>query len=947
MNLTSTATAPTATAPARLRRTQSSAVPTAPRWLCGRQRELEVLDRLVARVRAGEGSVLVLRGEAGAGKTALLDHVSQSASGCRVVRATGVESEIELAFAGLHQLCAPVLDHLDHLPHRQRAALATAFGLSEGEPPDRFVVGLAMLSLLADVAEEQPLLCVVDDAQWLDRVSAQTLAFVARRLLAERVALVFGLLEPGDEHELDGLRELAITGLGDDDARALLDSVIRGPVDTRVRDRIIAETRGNPLALVELPRGLTPTELAFGFGLPHTMPLTSRIEQGFQRRLEPLPAATRRLLLAAAAEPVGDGVLLWRAADRLGIGPEDAVAAEGTGLIELGPPIRFRHPLVRSAAYRSASREERRAVHRALAEVTNPELDPDRRAWHRARAALRPDEGVAVELERSADRAQARGGLAAAAAFLEEAARMTLDLERRAERALAAAQAKYDAGAPDAALALLAAAQPTTSGELHRARVDLLRAQITFATRRGNDGPPLLLKAARHLETLDIELARETYLEAFTAAVIVGRLSRGADVVEIARAVRALPSAPFPPRPQDLLLDGLALLVTEGRAVATPVLAQAVKSFRRDDIAADERQLRWLWLAARVAQDLWDDESWEVLCDQHVRLARQVGALTVLPIALRSRIFVHGLWGELAEGEALTGEAQSVAAVTGMRLAAYGTVLLAALRGRQAEAIELINTTLHDVVSRGEGTGVAISNYAAALVYNGLGRYADAMTAAGVASEYSDLGVVAGALTELVEAAVRSDKREPATVALQRLSETTRAAGTDWALGIEARCRALVSDDDVAEPLHREAIERLGRTRVRLELARAHLLYGEWLRRERRRVDAREQLRIAYEMLTAMGAHAFAERARRELVATGENNRKRTVETRDELTAQEAQVAQLARDGLSNREIGAELFISPRTVKYHLWKVFTKLDITYRQELRGTLLDTARAGAVD
>jgi len=931
-----------ATAASQWPHRQSAAGSSAARDLCGRHSECDVLDRLVASVRAGESAVLVLRGEAGVGKTALLGYLTERASGCRVVRGTGVESEMELAYAGLHQLCAPVLDHLDRLPGPQRAALMTAFGLSAGEPPDRFMVGLAMLSLVADVAEEQPLICVVDDAQWLDRVSAQTLAFVARRLLAEQVALVFALREPSDEQELRGLPELAITGLGDGDARALLDSAISGPVDKQVRDRILAETRGNPLALLELPRGLTPTELAFGFGLSDSMPLASRIEQGFLRRLEPLPAATRRVLLAAAAEPVGDGALLWRAVDRLGIGPEAAVAAEGTGLIELGPQIRFRHPLVRSAAYRSASLEERQEVHRVLAEVTDPELDPDRRAWHRAHAAVRPDETVAAELERSADRAQARGGLAAAAAFLEGAARLTPDPARRAERALAAAQAKHDAGASDAALALLAAARPGSSDELHRARAELLRAQIAFASRRGNDAPPLLLKAGRQLEHLDIELARETYLEAFTAAVIVGRLSRGADVVEIAQAVRATLAASTSPRPHDLLLDGLALLVTEGRAAATPVLKQAVKAFRGDGISTAER-LRWLWLAGRVAQDLWDDESWEVLCTQHVRLARDVGALAVLPIALRSRIFVHGMWGEVAEGEALIGEVQSVAAATGTQLAPYGAVLLAALRGDETEATELITATLNDVVSRGEGKGLAISHYAAALLNNGLGRYAEALRAAEVASEYNDLGVVSWALTELIEAAARTDRPKIAAGALERLSETARAADTDWALGIEARSRALLSDDDVAEPLYREAIDRLARTRVRLELARAHLLYGEWLRRARRRVDAREHFRTAHEMLTAMGVEAFAERARRELLATGETARKRTVETRDELTAQEAQVARLARDGLTNPEIGAELFISPRTVKYHLRKVFTKLDITSRQELSVALPDTARA----
>jgi DNA-binding CsgD family transcriptional regulator len=937
MNSTSTATAPT-----RLPQMQGPAAPAVARGLYGRKRECEVLARLVANVRAGESSVLVLRGEAGVGKTALLGSLSECASGCRVVRGKGVESEMELAYAGLQQLCAPVLDHLCRLPGPQRGALTTAFGLSPGDPPDRFMVGLAVLALLADVAEEQALVCVIDDAQWLDRVSAHTLSFVARNLLVERVALVFALREPSVERELTGLPHLAVTGLSDGEAGALLDSVISVPVDKRVRDRIIAEARGNPLALLELPRRLTPAELAFGCGPSEMMQPVGSIEQGFLGLLELLPAATRRVLLVAAAEPLGDRALLRRAVDRLGIGPEAAVAAAATGLIELGPQIRFRHPLARSAAYRSASLEERREVHLALAEVSDPEIDPDRRAWHRSHAAVGPDEAVASELERSAGRAQARGGFAAAATFLEGAARLTLDPVRRVERALAAAQANHDAGASEAALALLAAAQPELSGELHRARADLLRAEIAFASRRGNDAPPLLLEAGRQLEPLDVGLAREAYLEAFAAAVIVGRLSRGGDVVEVAKAVRATPTTSTSPRPHDLLLDGLALLVTEGRAAATPLLKQAVKAFR-GDAASTEEQLRWLWLAGRVAQDLWDDESWEVLCTQHVGLARHVGALTLLPLALRSRIFVHGLWGELAEGEALVGEVQSVAAATGTQLAPYGVALLAALRGRQAEAADLITATLNDVVSRGEGDGLAVSHYTAALLYNGLGHYAEALAAAEVACEDDDLGVVSLGLAELVEAAARSDRREIATVALQRLSETTRAAGTDWALGIEARCRALVSADGVAEPFYREAIDRLGRTRVRLELARAHLLYGEWLRRGRRRVDAREQLRTSRELLTTLGVEAFAERARRELLATGETARRRTIETRDELTAQETQVAWLARGGLSNPEIGAELFISPRTVKYHLRKVFTKLDITSRQDLRVALHGEASA----
>jgi DNA-binding CsgD family transcriptional regulator len=906
-----------------------------------RRNETKALDRLLADARKDHSGVVVLRGEAGVGKTALLDYLAERADGFRTTRAVGIESEMELPYAGLHQLCAPLLEGLEDLPAPQREALATAFGISAGEPPDRFLVGLAVLSLVSEAAEAQPLLWIVDDAQWLDRVSAQTLAFVARRLFAERTVLAFGLRDPGGDQEFAGLPELVVMGLADADAGALLDSVISGPVDQRVRDRIVAETRGNPLALLELPRGLSPAELAFGFGLTNTMPLASRIEEGFLRRLEPLSDDARRLLLTAAAEPGGDDALLWRALGQLGIGHEAAAAAEATGLIEFGARVRFRHPLVRSTTYRSASLLDRRDVHRALAEVTDPDVDPDRRAWHRAHAAVGPDEGVAAELERSADRAQARGGVAAAAAFLEEAVRLTLDPAHRAERALAAAQAKYHAGSPEAALALIAMAEAGPFDELRRARVDLLRAQIAFATTRGSDAPPLLLKAGEQLEPLDIGLARETYLEAFTAAVIVGRLSRGADAAEVAKAALAAPARSTPPRAPDLLLDGLALLVTDGRPAATPILKQAVSAFRGDELSTHER-LRWLWLAGRVAQDLWDDESWEVLCTQHVRLARQTGALAVLPIALRSRIFQHGLWGEVDEGAALTGEAETVSAAIGTQLAAYGTVALAALQGREAETADLVGATLDDVESRGEGMGVGISHFTAALLYNGLGRYAEAMAEAEQACEHEDLGVISWALTELIEAAARCGRDEIARNALERLSLTAQAGGTDWALGVEARSRALISQDDAADALYREAIGRLRRTRVRVELARSHLVYGEWLRRQRRRLEARQQLLTAYEMLSEMGAEAFAERARRELAATGETARKRTDETRDELTAQEAQIARLARDGMSNPEIGAELFISPRTVKYHLRKVFTKLDISSRQELGTALPETSR-----
>ncbi|MEA2283321.1 MAG: hypothetical protein QOK21_3928, partial [Solirubrobacteraceae bacterium] len=888
---------------------------SARRWsqgLRGRRRERRTLDELLGAVRAGESRVLVVRGEPGVGKTALLEYVVERASGLGVVRAAGVQSEMELAFAGMHQLCAPMLGRLERLPGPQREALETAFGLSAGETPDRFFLGLAVLGLLAEAAEDRPLLCVVDDAQWLDRASAQALAFVARRLLGESVALVLAMRESSEEQEFDGLPELVVQGLGDGDARALLGSVITGPLDERVRDRIVAETRGNPLALLELPRELTAAELAGGFGLPDSLPLAGRIEDSFLRRLDRLPAPTRRLLLVAAAEPVGEPLLVWRAAERLGIGGEAAAPAEAAGLCEFGARVCFRHPLVRSAVYRAASPQERQEVHRALAEATDAEADPDRRAWHRAQAAPGPDEDVAAELERSAGRAQARGGVAAAAAFLERAAALTLDPARRAQRALAAAQGKRQAGAHDAALELLALAEVGPLDESQCARIDMLRGQIAFAVNRGRDAPPLLLKAAKRLEPLDVTLARDTYLEAFAAALFAGSLATDVGLLEVAQAALAAPPAVQPARAADLLLDGLALRIAEGYAAGAPMLRRALSAFRSQDLSGEEGT-RGLWLAGRAATFLWDDESWDALSARLVQLARDDGVLTVLPIALSLRILVHLLAGDLDAAASLIEELEAVTKATGSRLASYGALELAALRGREAEASGLIEATIRDVMPRGEGSGLAAIQWSTAVLYSGLGRYDDALAAAEQAHEHPQEPLFfSWSLLEVIEAAVRSGHPDRAAHAFQQLLPTTRAGGTEWALGIEARARALVSVGDTADALYRDAIERLARTRLRVELARAHLVYGEWLRRERRRLDAREQLRTAHDMFTAMGIEGFAERARRELLATGATARKRTIETSDQLTAHEAQIARLARDGLSNAEIGARLFISPR-----------------------------------
>jgi DNA-binding CsgD family transcriptional regulator len=911
--------------------------------LRGRPSECEALDRLVAGVRAGQSRVLVLRGEAGVGKTALLEYVSGRASGCRVVRAAGVESELELAFGGLHQLFAPMLDHLDRLPDPQGGALGTAFGLSAGAPPDRFLVGLAALSLLADVAEEEPLVCLVDDAQWLDRVTAQTLAFVARRLLAERVALVFAVRDPSDDDGLAGLPELVVEGLHYSDARALLDSAITGRLDERVRDRIVADTHGNPLALLELPRGLTVAELAGGFGLPDSSPLASQIEQSFLRWLQPLPIETRRLLLTAAAEPVGDVILVRNAAHRLGIAADAAAPAEEAGLVEFGARIRFRHPLVRSAIYRTAGLRDRQEVHRALADATDPEADPDRRAWHRAHAAVGPDEDVAGELERSADRARGRGGVAAAAAFLERAAELTPDPARRGARALAAAHAKFEAGAPDAAYELLAAAETGPTDELQQARLARLRAEIVFTRRRGSDAPPLLLDAAKRLERLDDGLAREAYLEALGAAIFAGRLNSRPGMREVAQAARSAPPGPQPPRLIDLLLDGLATRFTEGYVAGVPPLRCALDAFLRDAGRDEDDLMRWLWLGWLVAGDLWDDDMWHELATQAVRLAREAGALTVLPLALVYRAAVHVHAGEFAAASALIEEADAITEATGNAPVRYSSLLLVAWRGEEAEALKLIEAGAEEATTRGEGRAVGLAGFVTAVLYNGLGQYEEALAGARRACEYEDLGVFGCSLHELVEAGVRSGAREEAAAALRRLEERTSAVGTDWGLGIQALSRAMLSDGHAAESLYCEAIERLARSRIAVYLARAHLVYGEWLRRENRRVDAREQLRTAHLMFASMGADAFAERASRELLATGERARKRMAATREELTAQEAQVAQLAREGNSNSEIGAQLFISPRTVEYHLHKVFAKLGIHSRRELRRALPAAERA----
>jgi len=907
-----------------------------PTDLRGRSHERGGLDDALDRVRGGESVAIVLRGEAGIGKTSLLQYVAHRASGCRVVQLSGVESELELPFAALHQLCGPLLAEVETVPAHQEEALRVALGLAAGPPPDRFVVGLAALGVLAEVAAKQPMVLLVDDAQWLDEPSCQVLGVVARRLVAESVLLVLAVRETGEDHLFPGVPELTVEGLGPDDARALLTAATPGQLDERVRERLVAETRGNPLALLELVRGMTDAELGGGFALPSAALTSGLLEDHYLARVRALPEPTQRLLLIAAADATGDPTLLWRAAQAVGLGHDSAEPARAEQLLEIGSGVRFRHPLMRAAAYAAGSAEDRQAAHRALAEVIDPETDPDRRVWHLAAAATGPDEAVAAELERSAERAQARAGLAGAAAFLRRAVALTEEPGRRAERALAAAHADLHAGAFDVGLGALAEAEADAVDDLQRARVEQLRAEINRAATSGREAPLLLLQAARRLEELDTELARETYLDAWGAALVAGALAGlGGDLPAVSTAARAALAVAPGSDAVAHLLDGLVTLILDSPGEAAPDLRRAISDFQDD--AAVDAWLHYGALVSNAALTLWDFEAWDAVSARHVELTRASGALAQLVPALNVHRVVAMFAGDFETARTQGVVEEVVKQVTGTRRASYGDLFLAAFEGVPERALPLITATADEARDRGEGLGWHIADRAAALLNLGLGRYAEASAAAARAAQ-GDLGpFTAQALPDLVEAACRSGQPELAADALRRLQAASGGCDSDWAAGVEARSRALLCEGAEAETAYDEALTRLARTRLRVEHARTQLLYGEWLRREGRRVDAREQLRAAHDTFAELGMESFAERARRELLATGEKVRKRQVDTLNELTPQEEHIARLAREGRSNPEIAAELFISARTVEWHLRKVFGKLGISSRRELREAL----------
>ena len=794
--------------------------------LRGRRRELAELSALLTRARAGRSGALVLCGEAGIGKTALLDHVERGAAHLQVYRIVASESEMELAYAGLHLLCSGMMGSTGKLPDPQRQALETAFGLQVASAPNPFLVGLAVLGLLTEVADEKPLLCIIDDAQWLDDASAHAIAFVARRLEAERVAILLAVRTVAERFA--DLPQLRVEGLPDRDARELFRLALPGPIDPRVRDQIIAEARGNPLALRELPRALSPAEIAGGFALTASIPLESRIEQSLVAQLEPLPPPTRLFLLLAAADPTGDPDLLWRASRMLGLGEEVVDDAERADALTLGARVEFRHPLVRSAVYRTASPEHRRQVHAALADATDAERDPDRRAWHRANATLLPDARVADDLERSAARARTRGGAAAAAAFLERAATLTPTPFERGQRLIAAAEAKHDAGASAATLRLLDSAHDLPLTAFQLALVARLRARARYALYRDASGARQLLAAAQDLEPLDPVLARETYIEALAAAVYGGRLGDADQVAAVASAILQRTEHDTSERAHDLLLRGQALLALEGQEAAIPTLRRALHAFL--DQPPDAFDLRWIWFASRAAQDLWDANALRSLAQRQVEYARTQGVLSVMPIALSLLMLSQTVDGDLDAAEASCDEIDAIRQATGQSLPQYGRMFLAAYRGQVDVAASMAAQLRIDGAARGEGYAVSAANFAEAIAYNGVGRFEESVAAGRRELPFThELNHAMRTLLELVEAATRTGDRPLAEQAFAKLASVTMPLGSDWPLGVAAMAQAQLADGSDFDALFQDALERFGRERIPIMIGRTHLLYGEAL----------------------------------------------------------------------------------------------------------------------
>ncbi|MET7335115.1 AAA family ATPase [Nonomuraea sp. NPDC005650] len=879
--------------------------------LVGRHELQQRVDELTGAARTGQGGALVLEGEAGIGKSALLEYARNAAPGFRVVRTSGSEFEQELPYSALHQLCVPMLKHLVELPNRHRDALRVAFGLAEGTP-DPFQIGLAALGLVTAAARERPLLCLIDDAQWVDTASARAMVFLARRVAADPAAMIFAVRPTYAANGFGELPQLAVRGLSDEDAKVLLTTRSPFPLDDQVRDRLVAEAQGNPLALLELPR-------AGGFVPPDGSSVPTRIEYGYQARLAGLSAEARLLLIAASADPTGDPGLLWPAARRLNLDVTSAGAeADATGLVEFGTRVRFCHPLARSAVYRAADAGERRTVHEALAAVTDPTMAPDRQAWHRAQASPGPDDDVADELERCATRAQARGGVAAAAAFLERSVALSLDPERRIVRTLRAAQAGFDAGASGRAADLLALLGTVTLDEFQHADVDLLRGRIAFTQHDDGSGPMLMVRAAQRLASLDPDRARDCFLDAVEMSLSVGR--GGVVIDRVLTAARS--GAPAPSSPD--ALDALIVLAADGYEAAVPLLRHALYGI------GEPFWTRRPALATMIAVELWDPDTLAAIAAWLVKAGRASGSPLLLRLGLAQKAVEAILIGDIGQAIATTAEEAAIADATGAAPLLHHRLHLAALRGRRDEALELFEAATAAPTTGGPGQ-VTNLHWTTAMLHNGLADYPAALAAARKATEHGDLFLTGAALPELIEAAVRCDDHITAAQALDSLTERTQAAGTIAGRGVAAYSRGLVTG---VEDHYREAVDLLAEGPLLPYLGRAQLLYGEWLRREGRRRDCREHLRTAHELLSRAGAEGFARRAADELRATGEKVQTWSEQTYGKLTMHEVAVARLVASGATSNEVAVQLYISKRTVDAHLRNIFRKLGINSRRQLK-------------
>ena len=935
-----------------------------PHPLVGRAEECQALDCLLVAARHRSSGAVVLRGEAGVGKTALLEHVTRTAGDMRFVQVTGTQSEQGFDFAALHQLLVPFLGALKRLPEPQREALGSAFGLVGGTPTDRFLVGIAALTMITEAALEQPVLCVIDDAQWLDKASTDALGFVARRLSAVPVAMLFAIREEEQQPALDGLAELRLTGLSDEASRDLLASAAgpARPVDQGVARRISAATSGHPLALIELGRRLSAAELEGTLPLPEPLPLPESLASAFLRRAAAFPPAARTLLLLAAVEPSGEPGLLWRAAQRLGVRADAADTPGFERVLRLDAVMSFLHPLLRSAIYYGAAASERRRAHLALADASAAGCDPDRRAWHLAAAASGADEEIADELSRSADRARSRRDWSGCAAFLERAATLTPERAKRAARMLAAAEARLNAGDPRVAAALSERAGPHLDNPLARARARRLQGTVRAVLGKPAEACPILLDAARALQPLHPEQAWDTLLEAFEAALGAGGFATGAGIAEVLQAVRAAPRREGARESiAGLALDGFAALAEHNdkagiaclrRAIAVATAQLAPDSDPGSHPASDggtspggvpsgeaSEQLRFVFIAPLAAYELLDDAALHASCTRAVAQARSQGSPADLASTLGLLSYSEALAGRFAAAEAATSEARELTAATGVAAdlrTSIGELAVQAWRGRESAARSLADDRSREATQTGYGFVIGFTAIALTVLELGVGDYQAALRHArnglreGMPAEIE-------LLPELIEAAARCDEADEAAAALDKFAVRAQAAGTHWALGLLLRSRALLAPDGDAEELYRGAIAHLGRSRITPQLGRTHLVYGEWLRRQHRRRDARAALYSACDILDSIGAEAFAGRARVELLATGEHVRKRGAAPATELTPQELRIAGLASAGASNREIASQLFISANTVAYHLRKVFRKLEVTNRAALARVL----------